>query len=534
MKCEKCRKDLFDGAQFCKYCGTPVILESANSENDSDRSQQVSSYCWKCGKALATGAEFCRHCGSPVKKLDAEYKDTAESVVVEQTSDDSILYSADKSIVKIILITLIAALVAIALVVIGVFVWFHFRKNKTDDREKYSVASEEALDVEKESESSSKSDKEDKVVKKESEEEQTEESTAEEKAEKNAYGFIEQYNKIIDSYETEHSSNENSPSYDLILFDNDDTPELVAGLDGYYVSMYSYDKDKDAVHCVIEDWPYGAMGNAGYDYIPRANIIRNYNSDYAGMIRYTTFSRMNASYEIENVAALETDYYEDRDGDGEPSWDGEEYTEEAQRYVDVLTNKEISAESYNSMMRYGKFETIVGQYVAGEMKERMESFPENDEYADIKGYEIFIEDCTWEEAFDKCLEKGGHLACFESPDEWRDMLETLKIEGLTNTSLFIAGRRDSNSEQYRWINADGKPGDDIINSSTYKAFWLDGEPSFEDDSIEECYMDVLYKKKADSWFFNDIPNDVIAVAESFSGKIGYICEYDAPSEVSEL
>lgn len=386
------------------------------------------------------------------------------------------------------------------------------------DREYTTVDSEEkATDLRGEVESTSHPNGKDEEDEKESSEEHTK---------KDSLDFIEQYRKTIDSYEAEHSSNGDNPSYNLIWFDNDDTPELVAGLDGYYVSMYAFDREKNIVHCVIENWPYGAMGNSGYDYIPRANTIRNYNSDYAGMIRITYFGRMNSSYEIEDSVVLEADYYLDKNSDGEFSLEWDEYSDEAKRYADALTNKEISPEKYKSMMKYGNFEAISGKYTANEMKEKLLRLSDDNEFIEKKGYEISIEDCTWEEAFDKCIRQGGHLACFESPEEWQNMQEILKIEGITNISLYIGGRRNRDSNNYRWINADGEPGEEIINSSTYKAFWLDGEPSFEGSGIEECYMNIIYQKKADSWYFNDIPNDVINVSDSFSGTIGYICEYD--------
>jgi hypothetical protein len=76
-------------------------------------------------------------------------------------------------------------------------------------------------------------------------------------------------------------------SFDLINLDGDDVPELVCDLTGYSLDVFTY---KDGhVKPLIDDYGYGAMGNAGYDYAPGKNVVRNYNQDYAGLIMYTSY-----------------------------------------------------------------------------------------------------------------------------------------------------------------------------------------------------------------------------------------------------
>ncbi len=182
--------------------------------------------------------------------------------------------------------------------------------------------------------------------------------------------YASSYIEMINNYEVEHGTGvDNGFQYDLIWFDDDDIPELVAGLNDYYVSMYTYDADSDEVFCVIEDWPYGAGGNEGYEYIPRGNVLRNYNSDYAGMIRYTYYGRMNSSRELEEIGTLEEDYYIDLNGDGEPSWEPDEYTDEVQRYYNLTGDREISETEYNRLTYTGDFRMIEGQHGADKMKD---------------------------------------------------------------------------------------------------------------------------------------------------------------------
>ena len=85
--------------------------------------------------------------------------------------------------------------------------------------------------------------------------------------------------------------------YDLVFFDDNNTPELVVTETGYRMVLYTYDAGK-VIYTQEEyedemGWPFGAGGNAGYEYAPRANTIRNYDADHAGLIRYITYYVLN-------------------------------------------------------------------------------------------------------------------------------------------------------------------------------------------------------------------------------------------------
>ncbi|RKM57629.1 hypothetical protein D6856_13265 [Butyrivibrio sp. XB500-5] len=106
-------------------------------------------------------------------------------------------------------------------------------------------------------------------------------------------------------------------AFDLIYVDGDDIPELVVGLPGYWVSLYTF---KDGhTSCLMNQWGYGAMGNAGYLYAKKGNVIYNGNADYAGALYYNTYMS------IHDDGKLATDYwtldynFNDIDGNGVPS-----------------------------------------------------------------------------------------------------------------------------------------------------------------------------------------------------------------------
>ena len=92
---------------------------------------------------------------------------------------------------------------------------------------------------------------------------------------------------------TMEDENAQDLKFNLIYFDDNEIPELVTGVNGYYMSLYTF-QDKTAYR-LMDHWGYGAMGNAGYEYSPRRNSMRNYNSDYAGAIMHTTYLTISAN-----------------------------------------------------------------------------------------------------------------------------------------------------------------------------------------------------------------------------------------------
>lgn len=144
-------------------------------------------------------------------------------------------------------------------------------------------------------------------------------------------------------------------TYGLIDFDGDEVPELAAGVDGYYASLYTYSGGK--VYTLMDKWPYGVMGNAGYEYAPKKNSLRNYNSDYAGAIMYTTYMTVKESRTLEMVAEIKTVNFDDANGNGIP--DENEMGSVGYYGVSYINGKEVSAQecaAYDA----GEYEMIRG------------------------------------------------------------------------------------------------------------------------------------------------------------------------------
>jgi Mg-chelatase subunit ChlD len=133
-------------------------------------------------------------------------------------------------------------------------------------------------------------------------------------------------------------------------------------------------------------------------------------------------------------------------------------------------------------------------------------------------YEIIKEDISWTEAYQKCIEKGGHLATITSQEEEDTITQMAENAGLT--FVWLGGYSDTQDGQNKVIWVTGED----FNSYTN---WYPGEPSYNDtgDNEPEYYLMLWYVQNYWSW--NDERNDVVNSPYTyFKGNVGYVCEYD--------
>lgn len=147
----------------------------------------------------------------------------------------------------------------------------------------------------------------------------------------------------------------------------------------------------------------------------------------------------------------------------------------------------------------------------------------------IHTYELIVEDTTWSQAYQNCLDRGGYLVRINSDEEYQAILQQIGDEDKSDIMFWLGGARESEeSADYRWVYEDGTYGDIILNEEdTYRSYWLSGEPSYSDETgdMEMC-MNMFYRSKEGHWVWNDVPDDIIAVADFYAGRVGYICEYE--------
>ena len=148
--------------------------------------------------------------------------------------------------------------------------------------------------------------------------------------------------------------------------------------------------------------------------------------------------------------------------------------------------------------------------------------------ADINSYELIIGDVSWSEAYQECISRGGHLLRIESEEEYQEIIKRIDESGLNGYVFWLGGVKDQRDGYvYRWIRNDGSFLEDVLNDGNYLQYWMEGEPSYYDDAgNEEACMDMFYLKKEGRWVWNDVPDNILAIASFYSGRIAYICEYE--------
>ncbi len=156
-------------------------------------------------------------------------------------------------------------------------------------------------------------------------------------------------------------------TYDLIYVNEDDVPELVADMQGYYVHLFTYTDGQ--LYTLMDSWSYGAMGNAGYEYVPYGNVIYNGNADHTGLIYRRYYMQIGPSGELENYydQALVIQHVENLNGNHFPPDEDEFLDKPLYFYGDAP----ITSEEYNAHLISGDYLLICGAMSQDEMLERL-------------------------------------------------------------------------------------------------------------------------------------------------------------------
>lgn len=137
---------------------------------------------------------------------------------------------------------------------------------------------------------------------------------------------------------------------ELIYLNDDQIPELVVGPeDGFPCDYNLYSFGDGKLHTVEKGLGGGGAGGLGtYEYLPRRNVVRLCNAEYAGEKLYTYYARMNDSYELEDIYMICYEYIRE---------DARDSSEE--EYFYYYEGQKISYEEYMTYEIAEEFEYTV-------------------------------------------------------------------------------------------------------------------------------------------------------------------------------
>lgn len=150
---------------------------------------------------------------------------------------------------------------------------------------------------------------------------------------------------------------------------------------------------------------------------------------------------------------------------------------------------------------------------------------------DGHSYLLVVSDCTWSQALERSSDMGGYLVNIGGWTEYSAILKGIIDAGLSDIRFRIGACRQPGSREYHWVDGDGVPYGDVINDPGYWSWsrWITGGPSFYANGFDEEVLEIMYYEKEGRWVWNDVPDDIVASSSYFSGRVGYIVEFDSTS-----
>ena len=120
------------------------------------------------------------------------------------------------------------------------------------------------------------------------------------------------YRSVVENGEFMNDFSKDQLQFALQDIDGVGTPELIVNINGYLMFMYTWADGE--TYTLMDGWPYGAGGNAGYQWIAGQNRFYNHNSDYAGLVQNNWFFRIGANHQFEDVASVTVCIFNDING----------------------------------------------------------------------------------------------------------------------------------------------------------------------------------------------------------------------------
>ena len=306
-------------------------------------------------------------------------------------------------------------------------------------------------------------------------------------------------------------------TYTLIYLDDDDIPEVF--IEG----------DCEATGEIILSYHDGEvsyvwLSRLGTQYIPRSGLTftNTGHMDYYP-VTITSLSDGEFSTLAEGIWYLSEEGRDQRAENPEGDWD----------YTYEWEGQEVTEE---------EFSQSISEYYDMEQGVYPDCFYTYDEFVTLMTtgtwessghrYELIVNDCTWEEANQDCIDRGGYLAVISCTPEAQVIADLIEDEGLEDY-YFYSGYRASAYIGDEFYVAGFYYPDMSSPTSSYYYFAYDfsdyRSPDFDWTNApfhydaHECGILVYYPEENFFYIFEG-PFDLTG---EYSGSIAYVCEYDA-------
>ncbi len=141
-------------------------------------------------------------------------------------------------------------------------------------------------------------------------------------------------------------------------------------------------------------------------------------------------------------------------------------------------------------------------------------------------YEYYVGDYSWEGAAYIAELAGGKLVTIDSKRELNYLTDDLDSRGYQNTLFYLGGKRAEDETDFFWRNEYHRPVGEALNDrgGWMADLWFPGEPSMEYNGVQETCLTLEYIDGR--WGMNDVPEELLTQSPQFSGRIGFIVEYE--------
>lgn len=328
--------------------------------------------------------------------------------------------------------------------------------------------------------------------------------------------YKEAYLHMLQVYERAYGYND---KYALVDFDGDNLPELVADVNGG-ITMYTFREGN--VYKLIDDWGYGAGGNHGYEYIPGKQVIRNYNTDYAGLIMNETYSYISFDGEevVQDDINLMQIFFKDANNDFIPD-NEKEVGEEYVRYY--LEEEEITADKYSATIVEGEYESLNGQMDLYDIHSVLEK-PDLVKVKDKKCKEAYLKTI---EQFEKDTEEDMSRSYSLIDFDGDDILELVCQRGGHRISLYTYedGRVYQLTDDWSWGAGANHgyeyiPGKNVLRNRDSNAgeYIISYDKIDENNELELMYYIVVewgeYKKDGIDRYYKGTKDGEVEITEA--------------------